>query len=132
MRGAAGWRRYSRPRALARRSHYARAWSLFLQDYPLVLTPFLLKPFFRAGRDAEGVEGARDALGQAHWSFIMNFTGLPAGNLPTNIADLPDGPQPIGVQIAGRRWREDMIVDAMCAIEAQIPPVCTSLWDRMG
>ncbi len=119
-------------RALAKRSHYARAWSLFLEDYPLVLTPFLLKPFFRAGRDAEGVEGARDALGQAHWSFIMNFTGLPAGNLPTNIADLPDGPQPIGVQIAGRRWREDMIVDAMCAIEAQIPPVCTSLWDRMG
>ncbi|MEM8759348.1 MAG: amidase [Pseudomonadota bacterium] len=117
--------------ALAKRSHYARAWSLFLEKYPLILSPFLLQPFFRAGRDGEGVEGAREALGQAHWSFVMNFTGLPAGNLPTHIADLPDGPQPIGVQIAGRRWREDLIVDAMQAIEARVPPVCAILWDRM-
>ncbi|MEM1151318.1 MAG: amidase, partial [Pseudomonadota bacterium] len=39
---------------LARRSHYARQWSLFLEDYPLVLTPFLLSPFFSAGRDEDG------------------------------------------------------------------------------
>ncbi len=113
---------------LAQRSHYARAWSLFLEDYPLVLTPFLLKPFFRPGRDAEGADGVREALGCSLWSFIMNFTGLPAGNLPTHIADLPDGPQPIGVQIVGRRWREDLIVDAMQALEARIPPACEFLW----
>ncbi|WP_425051752.1 amidase [Psychromarinibacter sp. S121] len=118
-------------RMLARRSHYARAWSLFLEDHPLVLTPFLLAPFFEAGRDTEGPEGVREVLGRAHWSFIMNFTGLPAGNLPTHIAEMPKGPQPIGVQIAGRRWREDLIVDAMQAIEAEIPPVCTTLWDRL-
>jgi amidase len=118
--------------AFADRSRYARAWSLFLEDYPLVLTPFLLRPYFRPGRDAEGVDGAREALGQAHWSFVMNFTGLPAGNLPTHLADLPEGPQPIGVQIAGRRWREDLIVDAMRAIEARIPPLCDALWARMG
>lgn len=116
---------------LAKRTHYARQWSMFLENYPLVLTPFLLNPFFTAGRDAEGPEGVRDALGKAHWSFIMNFTGLPAGNLPTHIAELPDGPQPIGVQIAGRRWREDLIVDAMQAIEAEIPPACETLW-QMG
>lgn len=119
-------------RAFASRSHYARAWSLFLEDYPLVLAPFLLTPFFRAGRDVEGVAGAREALGQAQWSFVMNFLGLPAGNLPTHVADLPEGPQPIGVQIAGQRWREDLIVDAMRAIEARVPPVCDTLWDRMG
>ncbi|MEM8813327.1 MAG: amidase [Pseudomonadota bacterium] len=117
---------------IAKRTHYARQWSLFLEDYPLVLTPFLLKPFFTAGRDAEGADGVRDALGHSLWSFVMNFTGLPAGNLPTRIADLPDGPQPIGVQIVGRRWREDLIVDAMQAIEAAIPPVCTTLWEHMG
>ncbi|MEL7181698.1 MAG: amidase, partial [Pseudomonadota bacterium] len=91
---------------LAQRTHYARAWSVFLEDYPLVLTPFLLKPFFAAGRDAEGPAGVKDALGCSHWSFIMNFLGLPAGNMPTHIADLPQGQQPIGIQIAGRRWRE--------------------------
>ncbi|MCH2095072.1 MAG: amidase family protein [Rhodobacteraceae bacterium] len=114
---------------LAQRTHYARQWSVFLHDYPLVLTPFLFQPFFAAGRDAEGLEGAQEALGHSHWSFVMNFTGLPAGNMPTHVAELPSGPQPIGIQIAGQRWREDLIVDAMQAIEAQIPPVCTRLWD---
>ncbi|MEP1766001.1 MAG: amidase [Sulfitobacter sp.] len=113
---------------LAKRTDYARQWSLFLEDYPLVLTPFLLQPFFAPARDLQGEEGVRDVLGQAHWSFIMNFTGLPAGCLPTHIAQLPAGPQPIGVQIAGRRWREDLIVDAMQAIEATIPPACETLW----
>ncbi|MEP1962373.1 amidase [Tateyamaria sp.] len=113
---------------LAQRTHYARKWSLFLEDYPLVLTPFMLKPFFSPGRDAEGSAGVQDALGGAHWSFIMNFLGLPAGNLPTHIAKLPNGTQPIGVQIAGRRWREDLIVDAMQAIEETIAPACETLW----
>ncbi|MEP1586712.1 MAG: amidase [Tateyamaria sp.] len=113
---------------LAQRTHYARKWSLFLEDYPLVLTPFMLKPFFSPGRDAEGPAGVQDALGGAHWSFIMNFLGLPAGNLPTHIAELPGGAQPIGVQIAGRRWREDLIVDAMQAIEGTIAPACETLW----
>ena len=117
---------------MAQRTHYARAWSVFLDDYPLVLTPFLLKPFFTAGRDAEGAEGLRDALGHSLWSFVMNFTGLPAGNIPTRIAELETGPQPIGVQIAGQRWREDLIVDALEAIEARIGPMCGRLWDRMG
>ena len=116
---------------MAQRTHYARQWSLFLETYPLVLTPFLLKPFFSPGRDAEGADGAQDALGHAHWSFVMNYTGLPAGNLPTHVAELDTGPQPIGVQIAGRRWREDLIVDAMQAIEAEIPPVCGTLWQRL-
>lgn len=117
---------------MAQRTHYARQWSLFLEDYPLVLTPFLLKPFFAANRDAQGADGVRDALGHSLWSFLFNFTGLPAGNMPTHVAQLDTGPQPIGIQIGGRRWREDLIVDAMAAIEARIGPMCTSLWDRMG
>lgn len=117
-------------RMLAKRTYYARRWALFLNDYPLVLTPFLLKSFFSPGRDAEGAEGVQDALGCSHWSFIMNFLGLPAGNLPTHIAETENGLSPIGVQIAGRRWREDLIVDAMQAIEARIPPACTTLWAK--
>ena len=112
-------------RMLANRSYYARQWALFLNDYPLVL-----KPFFSPGRDTEGAQGVRDALGCSHWSFIMNFLGLPAGNLPTHIAKTDGGPCPIGVQIAGRRWREDLIVDAMQAIEKRIPPACMTLWAR--
>ena len=119
-------------RMMAQRTHFARQWSLFLDEYPLVLTPLLLQPFFTAGRDAQGGEGVRDALGQSLWSFIVNYTGLPAGNLPTHIAGLPTGPQPIGVQIVGRRWREDLVVDAMQAIENEIPPACATLWKKMA
>ncbi len=114
----------------ARRTYFARQWSLFLQEYPLVLTPLLLTPFFAPGRDTEGADGVREALGRSHWSFIMNFIGLPAGNLPTHFFETPEFQQPIGVQIVGRRWREDLIVDAMQAIEVRIPPCCTALWAR--
>jgi amidase len=117
---------------MAQRTHYARQWSLFLQKYPLVLTPFMPTPFFVPDRDTQGPEGVREVLGTAHYSFTMNYLGLPAGCLPTRLADLPQGTQPINVQIVGRRWREDLIVDAMVAVEDRIGQMCTPLWQRMG
>lgn len=119
-------------RAMARRSHFARVWSLFLEDYPLVLCPFLPQPFFHPDRDAEGAEGVREALGSALWSYSMNFMGLPAANVPARLAELPQGPQPIGVQIVARRWREDLAVDACIAIEDRVGRMCDALWQRMG
>ena len=117
---------------IARRSHFAREWAGLTQDYPLVLTPFLPQPFFTPGRDAEGAEGVREALGAAIWSYAMNFLGLPAGNLPARLAELPRGPVPIGVQIVGRRWREDLVVDAMIAIEDRLGALAPRLWQQMG
>jgi amidase len=119
-------------RAMARRTAFARAWSLLLDRCPLVLTPFLPQPFFNPGRDAEGSAGAQEALGSAVWSYAMNFMNLPAGNLPARVADLPRGPVPIGVQIVGRRWREDLVVDAMIAIEDRLGALAPQLWQRMG
>jgi amidase len=120
-------------RALARRTGYVRAWSVLLERYPLVLTPFLPQPFFTPGRDAEGAEGLREALGSALWSYAMNYLGLPAGNLPARLAEVPGrGPVPVGVQIVGRRWREDLIVDAMVAVEDRLGRLAPELWRRMG
>ena len=62
----------------------------------------------------------------------VRFLGLPAGNLPTRLAKLPQGPQPINVQIIGMRWREDRIVQAMRSIETRIGGLYGALWDRMG
>ena len=118
--------------AMAKRSFYAREWGLFLNEYPLLLCPFMLQPFFTPNRDAEGLEGVQEALGSALWSFSMNFTGLPAGCLPTHLAPLPRGPQPINVQLIGRRWREDIIIDAMAAIEARLGRLCDDLWMRQS
>ena len=118
--------------ALARRSHFARAWSVFLDRYPLVLTPFMLQPFFAPGRDTEGRDGVVDALGTAIYSYSMNYLGLPAGCLPALLADLPQGPCPINVQLIGQRWREDMVVDAMIAVEDRLGGLSETLWDRMS
>lgn len=119
-------------RMLARRSHFAREWSLFMEDYALVLSPFLPQPFFKPDRDTEGAEGVHEVLGCAVYSYAMNFLGLPAACVPARLADLPKGPQPINVQIAARRWREDMAVDAAAAIEARVGQMCLPLWEKMG
>jgi amidase len=116
---------------LARRTHYARQWSLLLEEYPLFLSPFMPQPYFSPGRDAEGAEGLREALGSGLWSYSMNFMGLPAGNVPARLAQLPKGPQPINVQIIARRWREDLAVDACQAIQDRVGRMSGALWKLM-
>jgi amidase len=112
--------------AMARRSKYVRAWTQFMADYPLVLTPFLPNPPFKWNRDEEGMEGVREVLGSAIWSYSMNFMGLPAGNVPAHFAD----GLPIGVQIVGRRFREDMILDACEAVERKAGVMAERLFSR--
>ena len=112
--------------AMAQRAHYVRSWTLFMEDYPLVLTPFLLAPVYGWNRDAEGVEGVRDVLGKAHYSFAMNFMGLPAGHIS---AGFHDG-LPVGVQIVGRRFREDMILDACEVVEKKVGVMADRLFAR--
>ena len=114
--------------ASAKRSHYVRAWTTFLAEYPLVLTPFLPNPPFRWNRDEEGEEGIREVLGAAIWSYSMNYLGLPAGNIAADFdADLG---LPIGVQIIGRRFREDMILEACEAVERRAGVMAKQLFDR--
>jgi len=111
---------------MARRAHYCREWLLFLQDYPLVLTPFLPKPTYDWDRDAQGVEGVIEVLGAGIYSFSMNYLGLPAGVVPGSL----NGGLPIGVQVVGRRFREDMILDACEAIEQRVGVMAKTLFVR--
>lgn len=113
-------------RAMARRTRYAREMSLFMERYPLVLSPFMLEPTFRADRDIEGIDGVREVLGTGFYSFLANFTGLPAGNVPARLAD----GLPIGVQVLGRRFREDLVLDACAAIEARVGVMADQLFAR--
>jgi amidase len=50
--------------------------------------------------------------------FGVPVLGLPAVSVPTGVA----GGLPMGVQIIGRRFREDMVLDAAQVIEARCPP----------
>jgi len=113
-------------KGLARRSHYVRQWTLFLEEYPLVLTPFLPAPTYSWNRDTEGRDGVRDTLGAGYYVMAMNFLGLPAGNIAANYND----GLPVGVQIVGRRFREDMILDACEAIESRVGIMAEKLFER--
>lgn len=112
--------------ALAQRSHYARAWNAFLETYPLVLSPLLPAPYFAPDRDIEGVDGVRETLGSTIWSFPMNFLGLPAGIAAAHF----NGAQPIGVQVASWRFREDLVLEACAVIEASAGSMAERLWSR--
>lgn len=113
-------------KAMAERNRYIREWTVLLSEFPLILTPFMLTPCFSWNRDAEGEEGVREVLGNAFYSYSMNFMGLPAGNVPANYND----GQPIGVQIVGPRFREDLILDACEVIENSAGIMAHHLWDR--
>ena len=112
--------------AMAQRSHYVRQWQLFMQDYPLVLTPFMPMQTWEWDRDLQGIEGARDVLEGGVYSVSINFLGLPAGNVPANYND----GLPVGIQIIGRRFREDMVLDACEAVEHRIGVMAHKLFER--
>jgi amidase len=50
-------------------------------------------------------------------SFAIPVFGLPAISVPTSVV----GGLPMGVQIVGPRFREDLIMDAAEVIEAHCP-----------
>ena len=112
--------------AYARRATYVRQWLKLLADTPLILTPFLLAPTYAHARDYEGREGAEEIMLKGFYSFAMNFMGLPAGNVPANYND----GLPVGVQIVGQRFREDLILDACEAVESRVGVMAHKLFER--
>ena len=114
--------------AMAKRNYYHRQFNLMFQDYPLVLTPFLPAPTYAWDRDTQGIEGVRETLEAGIYSIAFNYTGLPAGNIA---ASYNDG-LPIGVQIVGARFREDLILDACEEIETRVGIMARHLFAREG
>ena len=95
----------------------------------LALVHSVCVPFFygtrpwRAFRELE-----EEVLGAALYSYSMNFLGLPAALVSV---DVYDG-VPIGVQIAGSRYREDLCLDAAEAVEQRAGVLAHRLWERDG
>ncbi|MFM8353558.1 MAG: amidase [Gammaproteobacteria bacterium] len=112
--------------SIAERTRMTREWSVFLERYPLVLTPFLLRPLYGWNYDAESEANAHDLFGSAIWSTGVNYLGLPAGVVPVGFAE----GLPAAVQVIGRRFREDLILDALESIEDRVGVLTQQLWDR--
>jgi amidase len=111
---------------IAERTRMTRAWSVFLERHPLVLTPFLMRPTFPWNYDAESYENTKDLFDAAIYSYGINYLGLPAGVVPVGLVE----GLPAGIQIVGRRFREDAILDAMAVVEGQVGVLARTLWGR--
>ncbi len=110
----------------AARCGLLRAWARFQQDYPLVLAPVSQVPPFPQDEDLKGPARLRQMLDEQAVLYAVNFLGLPAAAVPTG---LHEG-VPIGVQIIGQRFREDLCLDAAQAIEDRVGLLARQLWDR--
>jgi amidase len=111
---------------LAERTRMTRAWNVFLDDYPLALTPFLMRPTYSWNYDAERFENTKDLFDAAIYSYGINYLALPAGVVPVGLVD----GLPAGIQIVGRRFREDLILDAMTVVEGHVGVLAKTLWAR--
>ena len=107
--------------ALAERTRLVRDWNLFLERVPLVLAPISSQPVYEQGFDVES--GARTALLWRECATMMAVPvlGLPAMAVPTGLVSVGSTRLPMGVQIVGPRFREDLCLAAAEAIEAHAP-----------
>jgi amidase len=98
-----------------RRSAYYHRVRLFLQSYDYILCPTVGAPAFRLDRplptELEGtpVDRFYDVF---LFTYAFSVTGLPAISVPCGFTR--DG-LPVGLQIVGRRLREDAVLEAAAA-----------------
>ncbi|MFC5230745.1 amidase [Pseudonocardia zijingensis] len=101
--------------ASAARFGAMRAWDEFARRYPLVLGPvYARRPFDVDPFDAD--QGLQAMLAM-RLCTATTCVGVPAVAVPTGVVD----GQPLGVQLAGPRHREDVCLAAAREIEARLP-----------
>ena len=115
--------------AIAMRSRHLRNWLLFLEEWPLVLTPATVRPTPGPRADLEGDAAVRDIFhNDLRFISSINALGLPAAVVPVG---LQQG-RPVGVQLIASRYREDLCLDAAAAIERRTGILARRLWAREG
>jgi aspartyl-tRNA(Asn)/glutamyl-tRNA(Gln) amidotransferase subunit A len=111
-------RRYSAREVLeadAYRNDMAPAIDRFFDRYDLLLTPQMPLTAFDVGLDFPA--GMKSWLDWSPFTYPFNFSGHPAASIPCGFA----GGLPVGLQIVGPRWREDLVLRASRCHEATNP-----------
>jgi len=105
-----------------------------MRDYPILLCPVAALPAFRHGERSWQIEGKTVKYLDA-WSYTawFNLLGMPAAVVP--VSQSQEG-LPVGVQIVGRPWQEEMVLEVAAAIEQargpwRKPPLPRSLISGM-
>jgi amidase len=114
-------------KAIAHRSRVLRDWILFLEDYPVILTPLSVQRTPAANADLGGDARVKSLFwNDLRFQSSINVLGLPAAVVPVGYA----GGTPAGVQLIAGRFREDLCLDAAAAIEAKAGTLVQALWAR--
>ena len=102
-------------KALSQRVTITRKWQQFLHDCPVLLMPSSAELPFANDLDLQGEE-AYARVWRAQLAMVaLPLTGLPALSLATGAAN----GTPVGVQLVGQRFREDVLLAAGEAIETR-------------
>lgn len=105
-------------RTMVRRDAIAQAWSQFMAETPLVLTPTWAGLPFEHGFDISSPSASAEVVALMRPVMPANLLGLPSACVPAG-RDAATG-LPIGVLINGPRFRDDACLDAAEAIEARL------------
>ncbi len=105
--------------ALQLRATLVREWQMFLQEYPVCLLPVSAEPAFPDHLDVTSEVGFDRVLEAQLTQVALPYFGVPALTVSTGLS----GTAPVGVQLVGPRYREDLLFDAGNVIErAGVPP----------
>jgi len=97
----------------------ARRWSLWYQEYPVLLSPVWSQPAFPVGFDIASLENAVATLELMRPVLPANLLGTPAAVVP---AGMTEG-LPVGVQVMGGRYTELRCLAVAEAIEQRLGPL---------
>jgi amidase len=127
LKGATIFDRDGYMKAIAYRSRVLRQWLMFLEEYPIILTPLSVKRTAEVNADLGGDARVQELFwNDLRFQSAINVLGLPAAVVP---AGLVDG-NPVGVQLISGRFREDLCLDAAAAIERAVGVLTKLLWQR--
>jgi amidase len=99
----------------ARRGTLIRMLAEFMQQYPIILLPVSAEQAFEQDADIVSLESMRRVMAAQATMMAIPVLGFPALSVPTSVTN----GLPVGVQLLGRRFDEDGILDAAEVIEAR-------------
>lgn len=105
---------------LQARIGFIREWQAFLAEHPVLICPVSGEPPFPDAMDLEDFPRAMEAqLVQAGLPLL----GLPGLSVFTGFGETAHGRAPLGAQLIGGRFREDVLLAAAEEIEARGPKI---------
>ena len=97
----------------------ARRWSLWYQEYPVLLSPVWSQPAFPLGFDIASLDNAIATLELMRPVLPANLLGTPAAVVPAGMAE----GLPVGVQVMGDKYTELRCLAVAEAIEQRLGPL---------